>query len=62
MDNDNMRSMRRLFGGDPEGKLRLLLGDRELDDPYYTRDYARAYREILQGCNALLNEIRRLTF
>ena len=62
MDNDNMVRMRRLFGGDPKGKLRLLLGDRELDDPYYTRDYARAYREILQGCNALLNEIRRLTF
>lgn len=57
MDADNMSSMRRIFGGDPDGKLRLLLSDRDLDDPYYTGDYQRAFREISEGCTSLSHEV-----
>lgn len=58
MDSENLRDMKRILGGDPEGKVRLLLGDRDLDDPYYTGDFARAYREIVRGCSSLLESIR----
>ena len=50
--------MRRVFGADPEGKLRLLLSfagkDRDVADPWYTDDFEAAYRDIDEGCRALL--------
>ena len=58
MDGQNIRRMNRLFSGDPEGKVNLLLayGDRvrEVSDPWYTRDFDLAYRDILEGCEGLL--------
>ena len=58
MDGQNIRRMNRLFSGDPEGKVNLLLayGDRvrEVSDPWYTRDFDLAYRDILDGCEGLL--------
>ena len=59
MDADNLRRMQRLFGGDPQGKARLLLGDREVADPWYTGCFDRAYRDIEAGCRALLDELLR---
>lgn len=58
MDQSNMRNMRRLFGGDPAGKLRLLMdytsrpGD--VADPWYTGDFDAAWRDIEEGCRGLL--------
>ena len=59
MDHENMRLMKRIYGGDPEGKLSLLLdwagqAGREIDDPWYTRDFAGALRQIEAGCRGLL--------
>lgn len=60
MDAENLRDMRRLFDGDPQGKVRLLLsfagsaGD--IDDPWYTRDFDAAWRDVLDGCEGLLRE------
>ncbi len=58
MDRANLRNMQRICGGDPEDKLRLLLDytDRpgEVADPWYTRDFTAAYRDVLAGCHALL--------
>ena len=43
MDRENLSGMRRVFGADPEGKLRLLLSfagkDRDVADPWYTDDF-----------------------
>ena len=61
MDSANLRNMRRICGGDPEDKLRLLLdythrpGD--VADPWYTGDFAATWRDVDEGCRALLAAI-----
>ena len=51
--------MRRLFGGDPQGKVSLLLDytehPRDVADPWYTRDFRAAEADIDRGCAALLD-------
>lgn len=58
MDNANVRNMLRIFGGDPDGKVCRLLDftDRrgEVADPWYTRAFDTAYRDIYDGCCGLL--------
>lgn len=61
MDANNLRAMRRIAGGDPDGKLRRLLdytdtpGD--VADPWYTDDFDAAYDDISRGCQALLDHL-----
>ena len=57
MDRTNLRCLQRLFAGDKQGKLRLLLPGRDVADPWYTGDFAQAYRDIFSGCEALLREL-----
>ena len=61
MDSDNIRNMRRILGGDPEGKVRRLMEftDRSGDvaDPWYSRDFEAAYRDIYDGCVGILEEV-----
>ena len=56
MDEENMRNMRIILGDDPDGKLRRLL-DRDIADPWYTRNFRSAWNDIYAGCTALLNEL-----
>lgn len=59
MDAHNLRAMDRILGGDPEGKISLLLAftgeNRDVDDPWYTGNFAAAYEDIARGCGALLD-------
>ncbi len=61
MDEANLRSMQRLFGGDPEGKLSLLLDGtprpRAIADPWYTGDFEETWRDVWEGCTALLSRL-----
>ena len=61
MDNANMRNMKRFWGGDPEGKLRMLLDytDRpgEVADPWYSGDFEATGRDVYEGCSNLLKDI-----
>ena len=61
MDNANMRNMKRFWGGDPEGKIRMLLDytDRpgEVADPWYSGDFETTWRDVYAGCKGLLEEI-----
>ena len=61
MERWNLRNMLRICEGDPKGKMSLLLDhtDRpaDIDDPWYTRDFRAAYRQIRKGCLALLEEL-----
>ena len=63
MDEENMAGMRRLFGGDPEGKLHRLLEyaglNQDVADPWYTRDFDAAWQDVTVGCTALLNRLSR---
>ena len=61
MDDENRYFMNRMWPGDPEGKLHLLLDytdhPREVSDPWYTRDFAQAYDDIREGCEALFRAL-----
>ena len=58
MDSSNLRWLGRIFPGDPEGKIHLLMSytgsGRDVADPWYTGDFERAFQDILQGCEAML--------
>ena len=60
MDDENVESLRDQTGDDPDGKISLLLSfageGREIDDPYYTGKYGKAFGEIYRGCEALLKK------
>lgn len=61
MDYANRRNMLRICGGDPAGKISLLLDhtDRpgEVSDPWYSGDFSTAWSDILRGCKALLAKL-----
>ena len=65
MDRANIRNMNRICGGDPEGKIKLLLDftDRPGDvaDPWYTGDFDATWRDVLEGCQKLLERISNLS-
>ena len=58
MDRANIQNMNRICGGDPDGKIKLLLSytDRPGDvaDPWYTGDFDATWRDVLDGCQGLL--------
>lgn len=66
MDRANLRNMQRICGGDPDGKIHLLLDytDRPGDvaDPWYTGDFDATWRDVEEGCRGLLNTILSQTF
>lgn len=61
MDDWNIRNMRRMLGGDPDGKIYKMLefagSSRDVADPWYTGDFEATYRDIMAGCQGLLREI-----
>lgn len=62
MDTWNIRNMRNISGGDPEGKIVMLMdysrrpGD--VADPWYTGDFEATWRDVLEGCQGLLEELK----
>lgn len=58
MDRRNLENMRRISEGDPEGKIHLLMEfagkNREVADPWYTGDFDATWRDVLEGCQGLL--------
>ena len=62
MDSANLRNMHRICGGDPEGKISLLLDwtghPGSVADPWYTGDFEATWQDVLAGCQALLEQIR----
>jgi len=62
MDRRNLSNMLRITGGDPEDKMRMLMSfagrDEEVADPWWTGDFAGVYRQIEEGCRAMLDMIK----
>ena len=58
MDQANLRNMNRICGGDPEGKIHLLMDytarPGEVADPWYTGDFETTWQDVLLGCSQLL--------
>ena len=67
MDDENIRDMRRILKGDPQGKVHKLLeysdgGDADsansVADPWFTGDFETTYEDVVRGCEALLAYVR----
>ena len=58
MDSWNITNALLIFREDPENKLRRLLPDRDVADPWYTGRFDIAYQDIDAGCCALLEKLR----
>lgn len=58
MDSNNIRNISRIFGSDPDGKVCKLMSftarGGDVADPWYSRDFESAYRDIYDGCEGLL--------
>ena len=63
MDSYNLRNMKRMLPNDTENKIPLLLdwsdNPRDIADPWYTGDFDVTYNDVLEGCTALLKEIKK---
>ena len=61
MDTANIRNMHRILGGDPEGKIYKLPqfagASSDIADPWYTGNFDETYRDVLAGCEGLLQHI-----
>ena len=61
MDHSNLRNMERIYGGDPDGKMRMLLDytDRpgSVADPWYTGDFEATWRDVEDGCTGLFRSL-----
>lgn len=61
-DSNNIRNTLRITGPDKEGKVKLLLDftdrpGRSIADPWYTGDFKETYRDVYEGCTALLEKL-----
>ncbi len=63
MDRWNLRNMKAICGGDPDNKIHLLMDytkrPGEVADPWYTGNFDATWRDVLEGCSALLESIAR---
>lgn len=61
MDDRNHRNMIHIFGEDKQKKIRKLMDytsrPGEVADPWYSGDFSTAYRDIYEGCAALLKKL-----
>lgn len=60
MDASNLRLIRRIIPEDPEGRIRHIMSyaniQRDVADPWYTGDFEATWRDVLLGCQCLLEE------
>lgn len=63
MDNNNMRNIKRIIPNDLDNKISMLLDYTDskgaISDPWYTRDFDRAYNDISIGCQGLFRYLSR---
>ncbi len=61
MDGANIRNMMRIFGDDPEGKIKKLMNytarGGDVADHWYSGRFDIAYRDIYDGCEGLLSSL-----
>lgn len=61
MEESNIRNIIKIIGEDKKEKVFRLLDflatPRDIADPWYTGNFDKTYEDILEGCQALLNNI-----
>lgn len=53
-DQNNYNNLEKMFN-DTSKIIKLL--DYDIDDPWYTRDFDRCFKEVYEGCYRLLNKL-----
>ena len=60
MDASNLRLIRRFIPADPDGKIHLMMSyagiGRDVADPWYTGDFETTFQDLLEGCEAFLQQ------
>ena len=63
MEHWNIRNIGRIIEKDTERKVSLLLDytdePRDISDPWYTGDFDLTYRDVKEGCEGLLEYLKR---
>ncbi|MBO4400864.1 MAG: low molecular weight phosphotyrosine protein phosphatase [Selenomonadaceae bacterium] len=61
MDKMNVRDLKEISGGDPDGKIFLMMDfageHRDVADPYMTDNYAATYSDVSRACAELLKRV-----
>ena len=61
MDHNNLCNLKRMLGDDTEHKISLLMDHTrrpgDVADPWYTGDFEATWRDVLEGCRGLLDEM-----
>lgn len=59
METSNIKSLMRVIGNDPQGKIHRLLDyashPRDIADPWYTGNFDDTYNDVKEGCEAFFN-------
>lgn len=62
MDENNIKTLKRMLKGDPEGKIFKCLSfagsNKDIADPWYTGDFDATYEDALKGCEGFLDYLR----
>ncbi len=56
MDDNNVKNAMKILGKDDEGKVQKLLSDRDVADPWYTRNFEITYEDIYKGCKTIVEK------
>jgi len=63
MDNSNIRDIRQMLGQPDHPKILRFLDlthhQKDVPDPYYTGDFQETYDLVIEGCEALLDKIKK---
>ena len=57
MDSRNVANTIRIFGSGPDNKVRKLLKNKDVSDPWYTDRFDVAYNDIYEGCRQILENL-----
>ena len=61
MDSYNISNMTRIAGGDPDGKIYLMLSfagsSRSIADPWYTGNFDETYDDLTEGLGAFMKHL-----
>ncbi len=56
MEDRNLQALYRICGGDKDNKIRRLLPDKNVADPWWTGNFTETYADVEKGCRMLLEE------
>ena len=57
MDSNNLRNIKRIFPNDADNKIKPLLSDKDVADPWYYGNFDITFSDIKKGCKALLESL-----